>query len=768
MADASIHGIEFVIRGNSNSASDSISQLTSQLNKLKGALSSAKGTTAMTNGIKKVGEEAKKQSSHTSQFLSSVMRIAKYRLIRSALKAIVSAFQEGLKNAYMFSKGIGGDLAEALDTLKTKSTTMKNQMGAAFGGLITAITPIVVGIIKIINTLAAAITRLIAILGGKSYWLRAKDNWTEWGEAASGAGGAAKEALRYLAPFDELNRLPDENSGGGGGGGSTPDFSSMFEQVSIEEGAGFLDTLTEAFQNIANWFDTQNWQELGAKFWETIKGLFTSSDEADGVVAAFFEALGTAFGAVLATVWGFLKGVAKDLFYYLKQEVVDYNGDDKITLIDLVTAAFNIQADITSWVYDNIIAPLWRGIYRGFHDGSQEDATPMDFLNWILDSGILSPITNDTVRAWLKEHILDPIVEFFKEKVTGGLGISIMDLIFGTGEDDNPSSHSSSSFSIEGTATITNIQDNLSEQSRTISTVANFVRRAKLTGVMALGGDGTIFPAVANFVKRLPIAQGAMKLGEAGTIFGAVANFVKRNTSDTFKLGGTNTIFGSVANFLDRKLGTNFSSIFDSQANFTSRSTGGFFSTLFDSLANFTQAQWDSRYDPPKINAIANCTSASYSGGAIAVPGHVYTNQAVKNGGVFKNGAWSNIPQYATGGKPHGSLFLAGEAGAELVGHIGGRTEVLNRSQLAATMYAAVRSAIASTGFRVSGVSAMAASVPSESGNNEEAMYRAMLRALNDSDVGDRPIELDGNTIYQNMVNRNRANTRLTGVNAMA
>lgn len=54
------------------------------------------------------------------------------------------------------------------------------------------------------------------------------------------------------------------------------------------------------------------------------------------------------------------------------------------------------------------------------------------------------------------------------------------------------------------------------------------------------------------------------------------------------------------------------------------------------------------------------------------------------------------INAYAGGtSSAHGSLFLAGEAGPEIVGHIGGRTEVLNRSQLAATMYSAVNAAMA-------------------------------------------------------------------------
>lgn len=65
------------------------------------------------------------------------------------------------------------------------------------------------------------------------------------------------------------------------------------------------------------------------------------------------------------------------------------------------------------------------------------------------------------------------------------------------------------------------------------------------------------------------------------------------------------------------------------------------------------------------------------------------------NGGIFSNGIWKNIPQFANGGLPsHGSMFIAGEAGAEIVGHINGRTEVLNKSQIASAIYSAVVSAM--------------------------------------------------------------------------
>ena len=67
--------------------------------------------------------------------------------------------------------------------------------------------------------------------------------------------------------------------------------------------------------------------------------------------------------------------------------------------------------------------------------------------------------------------------------------------------------------------------------------------------------------------------------------------------------------------------------------------------------------------------------------------------KANEKGGVYSNGTWKNIPQYASGtidALKHGSVFVAGENGPEVAGHINGRTEILNRSQLASIMYTSI------------------------------------------------------------------------------
>lgn len=73
------------------------------------------------------------------------------------------------------------------------------------------------------------------------------------------------------------------------------------------------------------------------------------------------------------------------------------------------------------------------------------------------------------------------------------------------------------------------------------------------------------------------------------------------------------------------------------------------------------------------------------------------------DGGIFANGKWHDIAQYATGtaNAPVGQMFVARERGPELVGTIGGHTAVMNNDQIvssvASGVYNAVRAANTNT-----------------------------------------------------------------------
>lgn len=67
--------------------------------------------------------------------------------------------------------------------------------------------------------------------------------------------------------------------------------------------------------------------------------------------------------------------------------------------------------------------------------------------------------------------------------------------------------------------------------------------------------------------------------------------------------------------------------------------------------------------------------------------GGLGTTKKKAQGGVFSGGSWHNITKYANGGLPNmGQMFVAREAGPELVGTIGGHTAVMNNNQIVASV----------------------------------------------------------------------------------
>lgn len=64
-------------------------------------------------------------------------------------------------------------------------------------------------------------------------------------------------------------------------------------------------------------------------------------------------------------------------------------------------------------------------------------------------------------------------------------------------------------------------------------------------------------------------------------------------------------------------------------------------------------------------------------------------------GGVYKNGQWYPVEQFAGGGSPNsGQMFIARESGPELVGTLGGSTAVMNNDQIVSSVAAGVYQAV--------------------------------------------------------------------------
>ena len=316
-----------------------------------------KATKESANGIKAMAKAASKAKGPLENFVASLKRIAFYRIIRSIIKAITQALQEGLQNAYAFSQGIEGSghrFAEAMDSMKTAGSTMKNQLGSAFIALLAAIAPIVNAIISLITKLANAISMIFSAFTGKTY-LKAQSNLQKWQDTAAGGAKATKEWKNQLLGFDEINRLEaPADTGGGGGAGLSP--MDMFQATDIPE-------------NILN-------------FVNKIKALLEPA----------MERLREAFGR-LKDAWERLKAsfTEDSPLGQLVMDLVVLGGDVVIggltLLVDTLTAILDILTALNDgdWttVWDDLgkaFEDLWMTIYNLVWDGLIVLAEALDFV----------------------------------------------------------------------------------------------------------------------------------------------------------------------------------------------------------------------------------------------------------------------------------------------------------------------------------------------------------------------------------------------------
>lgn len=204
---------------------------------------------------------------------SRFKRILMYRAVRKLISEIGKAFKEGAKNLYSWASIVGNQFASSMDSITSSMNYLKNSLGAAAAPIVNVLAPAIEVVTNAVVDLINVVNQLLALLGGQTSWVRATRQAANYENAVGGAGGAAKEALRYLAPFDELNVLPEDKKSGGGGGSGATDYSSMFEETT-EFAQGISDFAT-AIKNAVNAGD---WQGLGTLLGDKVNEIIDKID----------------------------------------------------------------------------------------------------------------------------------------------------------------------------------------------------------------------------------------------------------------------------------------------------------------------------------------------------------------------------------------------------------------------------------------------------------------------------------------------------------
>ena len=163
------------------------------------------------------------------KLFKAINRIAFYRAIRTALKAIGEAFSEGLKNAYGYSQQSETfkRLADTLDRAASKTAQMKNQLGALYGEFKQFIQPALEWLIEKVRSIGERLTELFAALNGEKTYLQAQLVATTWGDATD----AVKKYKQQLLGLDELNNLTTQTSGKS----DETDYSTLYKEVSVND-----------------------------------------------------------------------------------------------------------------------------------------------------------------------------------------------------------------------------------------------------------------------------------------------------------------------------------------------------------------------------------------------------------------------------------------------------------------------------------------------------------------------------------------------------
>ena len=178
-----------------------------------------------------VASKFKNAATKAGQFLASIKRIAMYRAIRTAIKAVTEGFEEGRKNLYYYSQAVGTDFAPSMDKAATAALYLKNSIGAATAPLTNYLVPMIDKAVDHIVDLINKFNELTAVLTKQSTWTAAVKYPTTWQDSLDDAEKSAKKLKSTMLGFDELNVIEPASAGVKAKAFDMDDYSRMFKEM---------------------------------------------------------------------------------------------------------------------------------------------------------------------------------------------------------------------------------------------------------------------------------------------------------------------------------------------------------------------------------------------------------------------------------------------------------------------------------------------------------------------------------------------------------
>lgn len=163
-----------------------------------------------------------KHSTTTSKDITKGMKRALTTTVKMAfgVRGLFALFRRLRSTAIESLKAIASQfphINKQFSETKTLLSGLKGSFGTMLTPLITAVLPAINQIISALTSAIQLTAKFFAVLSGGGVIYKATAQQQDFAESLKGAGGAAKEAMKSLMGFDELNVLQDNSSSGAGG-----------------------------------------------------------------------------------------------------------------------------------------------------------------------------------------------------------------------------------------------------------------------------------------------------------------------------------------------------------------------------------------------------------------------------------------------------------------------------------------------------------------------------------------------------------------------
>lgn len=278
-------------------------------------------------------------------------------------------------------KELGAELAEAFHDLIMKIDWA--QLGAALGAGLNAAIAFLVSFIYSFDWINLG--KSIATLVNNAV---SKINWYDFGRLLFSGFKIGIEALAgFLLNLD----------------------MKLMAKAASDTVVGFFNAMTETIQKI-------DWKKIG----EQVRDFLANVDWAE-VAKAVFRAIGSAFGAAAAFLWGLIEAAWQKVVDWWHEKAFE---DGKFTLMGLLEGILEVIRNIGAWIKENIFDPFIEGFKKVF--GINSPSTVMVeqggyIMEGLLD-GILALVGHilapfETIRDTVKD-ILSGIIDFISGAFT--------------------------------------------------------------------------------------------------------------------------------------------------------------------------------------------------------------------------------------------------------------------------------------------------------------------------------------------------------------